>query len=179
MPNSCICCGQVKKKNEQVSMFRFPADPQRRQQWLEALSLAESDLSDQSRVCSWHFLHGDSLNVPVPNLGSRFASPRKKDSERGKRAQKRRHLILSPTLVTNPKKKCVPQDTSTQASSSRASSESTYEADRAEIMVTASDSSVLSPQEYGLDTSTPVCLSDSSFRLSSEGPATALASVRS
>ena len=177
MPNSCICCGQVKKKNERVSMFRFPADLQRRQQCLEALSLAESDISDQSRVCSRHFLHGDSSNVPILNLGCRFASPCKKDSERGKRAQKRRHLIQSPTspsLVTNPKKKCAPQDMSAQASSSRASSVSTYE-NIAENMGTASDSSILSPQEYGVVTSTPVCLSDSSFRLSSEGPATALA----
>lgn len=154
-------------------MFRFPADPKRRQQWLEALGVAESDISDQSRVCSRHFLHGDSSNVPVLNLGSRFASPRKKESERSKRAQKRRHFKL-PTLVSNTKKKCVPQDLSTQASSSRASSVSAFE-DRAETMGTASDSSILSPQEYNLVTSTPVCLSDSSFRLSSEGPATALA----
>jgi hypothetical protein len=39
-----------------------------------------------------------------------------------------------------------------------------------------SDSSILSPPEFNLvTTSTPVCLSDSSFRLSSEGPPTALA----
>ena len=38
-----------------------------------------------------------------------------------------------------------------------------------------SDSSILSPQESNVVTSTPICLSDSSFRLSSEGPATALA----
>ena len=93
MPNSCICCGQVKKKNERVSMFRFPADPKRRQQWLEALGVAESAISEQSRVCSRHFLHGDSSNVPVLNLGSRFASPRKKESERSKRAQKRRDTL--------------------------------------------------------------------------------------
>lgn len=176
MPNSCICCGQVKKKNERVSMFRFPADPKRRQQWLEALSLAENDISDQSRVCSRHFLHGDSSNVPVLNLGSRFASPRKKDSERSERAQKRRHLIQS---STNPKKKCTPQDLSTQASSSRASSVSVHE-DGAEVTGTAifsdsRDSSIFSPYESSLVTSTPVRLSDSSFRLSSEGPATALA----
>ena len=145
-------------------MFRFPADPRKRQQWLEALNLAESDINDQSRVCSRHFLHGDSSNIPMLNLGSRFASPRK-DSERSKRAQKRRRIMQSPTLVTNPEKR---------QATSRASSVSTHE----EVLVTASysDSSILSPEEANMVTSMPAALSDSSsFILSSEGPTTALA----
>ena len=96
MPNSCLLCGHVKKQNEKVSMFRFPADPKKKQQWLLSLNLTENDITEQSRVCSKHFLHGNSSNIPVRNLGRRFASPRKCNTERNSRAVKR--SARSPSL---------------------------------------------------------------------------------
>ena len=96
MPNSCLVCGHVKKKTETVSMFRFPADPKKRQRWLLSLNLTENDITEQSRVCSKHFLHGNSSNIPVRNLGRRFASPRKCSTERNSRAVKR--STRSPSL---------------------------------------------------------------------------------
>ena len=89
MPNSCLVCGHVKKKGEKVSMFRFPADLKKRQQWMLSLDVTENDITEQSRVCSKHFLHGNSSNIPVKNLGRRFASPRKCNTERNSRAVKR------------------------------------------------------------------------------------------
>ncbi len=79
------------------------------QQTKRGNSLTEEDINEPSRVCSKHFLHGDSSNLPVLDLGKRFASPKKYDTCRGSRALKRASMRLSqphglPTkrLVTTP-----------------------------------------------------------------------------
>ena len=98
MPGStCIVCGSTKKKAEKMSMFRIPAEPNRKKQWLEVLSISEDDIHNHTRVCSRHFVHGDSSNLPSLNLGKRFASPRKKTTARGIRAQKR--TLVSPSVT--------------------------------------------------------------------------------
>ena len=74
MPGStCIVCGSTKKKAEtqKMSMFRIPAEPNRKKQWLEVLGISEDDIHNHTRVCSRHFLHGDSSNLPSLNLGKR------------------------------------------------------------------------------------------------------------
>ena len=81
MPNSCICCGHVKRKENKVSMYHFPSDKAKRQLWLVALNLTESDITDHTCICSRHFLHGNSSNVLSFDLGRRFASPKKIFSE--------------------------------------------------------------------------------------------------
>ena len=70
-------------------MFRLPRDKARRQQWLAALHLSEENVSEQTRVCSRHFLHGDPSNIPSRHLGKCFASPKKVFTDRNKRAAKR------------------------------------------------------------------------------------------
>ena len=97
MPNSCICCGRIKGKGDKVSMFRLPADNTRRQQWLDALNLTEDDVNEHTRVCS---RHGDPSNTPALDLGKRFASPKKMDMDRSKRAVKRARRSLSITSLT-------------------------------------------------------------------------------
>lgn len=92
MPNSCVCCGHVKRKGEKVSMFQVPSDKSRRQQWLVALNLTENDVNEQTLVCSRHFLHGDPSTTPVLNLGKSFTSPKKSNTDRNRRALKRDHL---------------------------------------------------------------------------------------
>ena len=136
MPNSCICCGHTKRKTEKVSMFRFPADHSKRQQWITALNLTEDDINEESRICSKHFLNGDSANAPVLNLGSRFASPRKSDTERGKRAVKR--ASRSPISFVPAKR------ASTKSSSSRASSVSVTSDDQADQLSLSDSSAVMS-----------------------------------
>ena len=42
-----------------------------------------------SRVCSRHFPDGDAKKEPEVNLGKRFASPKKRDHPRAKRATRR------------------------------------------------------------------------------------------
>jgi hypothetical protein len=72
MVNSCIVCGHTKKKGEKnVSMYRFPAKEEKRQQWLSALNLSENDISEHSRVCSKHFLHGCTSSIPSLDIGKR------------------------------------------------------------------------------------------------------------
>ena len=98
-------------------MFRIPAEPNRRKQWLEVLDINEADVHDHTRVCSRHFLHGDSSNLPSLNLGKRFASPKKKDTARGIRAQKR--ALLSPSVTPPPPSKslCLQTPSSSRGSS--------------------------------------------------------------
>ena len=48
----------------------------------------ETDLKSYSRVCSRHFPDGDATKEPKVNLGKRFASPKKRDHPRAKRAKR-------------------------------------------------------------------------------------------
>ena len=100
MLNSCIVCGRTKRKGDNVSMFRFPSIKEKRQQWLVALNLSEEDISKHSRVCSKHFLRGSSSTTPSIDIGPRFASPKKRDSDRSKRVEKRN--VRSPSFHFTP-----------------------------------------------------------------------------
>ena len=124
MPHSCIYC-HAKTTSSKVSMFRFPANLEKRRQWLEALDMTEDLITQNSRVCSKHFLHGNPSSPPLANLGKRFASPKKVDTARSKRATKRvdRSLFLHPPV---PAKRLALTPTSVTPSS-RASSVSNLE----------------------------------------------------
>lgn len=85
MPNTCIVCGRVKGKGGTVSMHRFPAEQTKRQEWLRVLGLTDDDVTNHSRICSRHFLFGDT-RIPLSlGIGRRFSSP-KKLKERGKKS---------------------------------------------------------------------------------------------
>ena len=100
MPNACIVCGRVKGKGETVSMHRFPSDPTKKQEWLRVLGLTEDDVTQNSRVCSRHFLFGDT-SIPLSlDIEKRFSSPKKLHQDRGKRALKR----LSDFHIPDPSK---------------------------------------------------------------------------
>ena len=119
MPNCCIVCGHTKRKGDSsVSMFRIPAEKSRRNQWLEALDIEEGCVTEHSRVCNRHFRNGDSSNIPSMNPGKRFASPKKLNTERSKRATKR--SLHSPSLITPPPSKA--QRSQSSPSSSMVSS---------------------------------------------------------
>ena len=49
-------------------MFRFPADPKKRQRWLVSQNLTEGDSNEPSHIRSKHFLRGDSSNFVLLNL---------------------------------------------------------------------------------------------------------------
>ncbi len=109
MPNTCLVCGHVKsKKDPNIKMHRFPADPVKKALWLNAVGLRESDLHDHTRICSRHFLHGNTSNPPSLSLGKRFSSPKKFGSDRGVRALKRQamsppfHPPVTKRLLTSP-----------------------------------------------------------------------------
>lgn len=74
MPHSCIYC-HAKTLSSIVSMFRFPANLEKRKQWLEALNMTEDMITQNSRLCCKHFLQGNPSSPPFINLGKRFASP--------------------------------------------------------------------------------------------------------
>ena len=102
--DSCIVCGNSRKKAPHLSYHRFPTNPVKRSQWLRVFELDPEAVKPHTRVCSRHFMNGDPKNDPQVNIGRRFASPVKKGSDRTTRAierqQTRRNLevrsILSP-----------------------------------------------------------------------------------
>ena len=87
--HTCIVCGNNPNQDVGASFHRFPSEKTRRQRWLEAFKLDESQLRPQSRVCSRHFPNGDSKKDPLVTLGKRFASPVKPKHPRTKRAKAR------------------------------------------------------------------------------------------
>ena len=91
--DQCIVCGNTRHKDKSVSLHRLPRKEPKRGQWLEALYLVEENLKDFHRVCSRHFLDGDTTKDLQLNLGKQFASPKKRWTSRAKRAQKRNVLL--------------------------------------------------------------------------------------
>lgn len=75
---SCIVCKHTKARDPAVHMHRFPTSQKKRQQWCEALGVREEDLKSDARVCTRHFLNGDTSNLPSLSVGKRFASPKKR-----------------------------------------------------------------------------------------------------
>ena len=106
MPNSCVVCGQVKAKNQEISMHRFPANESKRNLWLKELGLSLSDIGPVSRVCSRHFLNGDTSNIPSYNIGKKFASPKKLHLQRSARALKRSKVSSSSYSKIKRRPKC-------------------------------------------------------------------------
>ena len=102
---SCIVCKRTKKKGDSISMYRIPSCPTKRKEWIECLCLDEASLGDHHRVCSAHFPNGDQSQKPSLTLRRKFISPRKHDTERGKRALKRRNLFLKPSLQQRKQKR--------------------------------------------------------------------------
>ena len=117
MPNTCIVCGHTKAKapgeTKDVSLFRFPADQSRKEQWLKALGLKASDITKNSRICSRYFLNGDSARVPLLDIGKRFASPKKLHSKRSTRS-----ASISPSPVPSTKRRALSMSSSPQLSPS-------------------------------------------------------------
>ena len=92
---SCVF-KRTQKKGDSISLYRIPSCPIKRKEWIECLSLDEASLRDHHRVCSEHFPNGDQTQKPSLTLGQKFVSPKKHNTERGKRAVKRRTLFLAP-----------------------------------------------------------------------------------
>ena len=93
MPSSCIGCGKTKTKGQSISMHHFPTDPSKRSQWLKAVNLNEGEYT---RICSRHFVYGDTSSVLSLCLGKHFASPRKLQLSRGQRSLKRQKISPTP-----------------------------------------------------------------------------------
>ena len=67
--DTCIVCGNTRKKDKSISMHRFPRDDGRRKRWVEALDLEDMDIKDHYRVCSRHFPDADATKDPQLTLG--------------------------------------------------------------------------------------------------------------
>ena len=88
--HTCIVCRNTPSKDPSVSFHSFPgASDSKSALWLKLFGLNESRLRLQSRVCSKHFLGGDTTIEPMLTLGKRFASPIKQQHLRAKRAKAR------------------------------------------------------------------------------------------
>ncbi len=90
------------------------------------LELKNTDIQEHTRICSCHFLNGDTANLPSLSMGKRFASPKKLLLDRGKRALKRRSL--SPPFVP-PLAKRLPLTSSSSRSATPVHSDATDESD--------------------------------------------------
>ena len=87
--DTCIVCGNTRKKEPKLSFHRLPKDVDKHAKWLKVFGLFESQLKSHTRVCSRHFRDGDLRNGPEMTVGKRFASLMKKDVPRSKRAKVR------------------------------------------------------------------------------------------
>ena len=79
----------VQQTRPGASFHRFPADKTARARWSKNLQLGADAVKPYSRLCSRHFPGGDPSKEPQLNLGKRFASPRKRDHPRARRARLR------------------------------------------------------------------------------------------
>ena len=91
MPNKCYMCGLTKSKDSSISLVRIPKEATKRQVWLKNLHLTEDDLKDvrDPRICSRHFRDGNTKQFPSLNIGWKFGSPIKVNSERARRIANR------------------------------------------------------------------------------------------
>ena len=60
MPDTCVVykCKNRAGISAGVGFYRFPANPQRREQWEKAVAQKDWKPKDHSRVCGYHFIHG-------------------------------------------------------------------------------------------------------------------------
>ena len=68
----CCACGNNQVLDKTASFHRFPDTKARRATWLEVFDIHEEDLKPNSRVCSRHFLGGNSKKKPSLKLGTVF-----------------------------------------------------------------------------------------------------------
>ena len=87
--DSCVVCGNSRKKALKLSYHRFPTNQAKCSQWLLVFQLDPEVVKPHTRVCSRHFMNGDPINDPQANIGRRFTSPIKKGSDRTTRAIER------------------------------------------------------------------------------------------
>ena len=77
-------------------MYHTPACASKRKEWIDRLNLDEASLKAHHRICSSHFPNGNQTQMPSLALSAKFASPKKKSTERCERALKRKALFVVP-----------------------------------------------------------------------------------
>ena len=98
--DTCIVCGNTRASDPSVSFHRFPANPAVWLQVFHGRKLSEALLEGMLQTLPrWR------RQDPEVNLGKRFASPKKRDHPRTKRAKRRDSLkelaelrLKSPTV---------------------------------------------------------------------------------
>ena len=93
--DSCVVCGNSRKKAPKLSYHQFPTNQAKRSQWLRVFQLDPEMVKPHTRLCSRHFMNGDPINDPQANIGRRFASPIKKGSDRTTRAIERQRTKIN------------------------------------------------------------------------------------
>ena len=59
--DSCVVCGNSRKKAPKLSYHRFPTNQAKRSQWLRVFQLDPEVVKPHTRVCSRHFMNGDPI----------------------------------------------------------------------------------------------------------------------
>ena len=63
-----VFCENNRASDSSVSFHRFPANPEKREVWLQVFQLNESDLKPYSKICSRQFPDGDAMKEAKVNL---------------------------------------------------------------------------------------------------------------
>ncbi|CAN7986212.1 unnamed protein product [Ixodes hexagonus] len=102
MPQSCVAwgCSERARKGSAIGFYRFPACPNRRSVWTDAVKRKNWTPSDEDRLCGKHFLTGAPTSDPdhpdyVPSIFA-FKRPERVDRvRRYERAKRRRNDAAS------------------------------------------------------------------------------------
>lgn len=100
MVKSCcaVGCTNRKTKGSTLSLYRFPADSDRRNRWISAISRKDWHPTEYSYICSAHFVGGQKSNDPlspdfVPSLFKHIRTPLKRKQRRDFEAFSRRKRV--------------------------------------------------------------------------------------
>ena len=99
MVKSCCAFGCTNRyyKGTKLSFYRFPADRERRSKWVAALKREDWQPSEQSWVCSAHFVSGKKSDDPlspdyIPSVFSFVKTPEKRKAKRAVERYEQRQL---------------------------------------------------------------------------------------
>ena len=87
MVNSC-CVPECKsgyksvKKSEKISLFRFPKNEILRQKWIKAIPRKNWTLTENHRVCAYHFSEDDFIKTSADHRDSRKQARPNQDLQR-------------------------------------------------------------------------------------------------
>lgn len=106
---SAIDCTNRSQKGADISFYRFPADPERRAQWIAAVRRVNWTPNKNSWLCSKHFISGTKSDDPlspnyIPSVFKFVVSPVKRKQQQNLESyerRKKRRLLLGSSSISS------------------------------------------------------------------------------